>query len=98
MQIIFISREVYYELWGLQQRNSPFNFSCNNQREVWPPPGPGYTQPGDREYVQGAYEELDHIVNIVLGEDWRGGRFYLNDDGAFFSRDDRQIVEFKFVD
>ena len=97
MQIILISREVFYELRELQQRNRPFNFSCNDKREVWPPPGDGYTQPEDRDYVQGAYEELDKIAEIVLSEDRIGGRFYLTDDGAFLSRDDKQIVEFIFV-
>lgn len=98
MQIMLISRERLLDLLELQQRNTPFNFSCNPKREVWPTPGRSYTYEKDRDYVQGVYPELDQIVDIVVRERYGAGRFYLSRDGAFFSHNHRQFAEFEIVD
>ena len=97
MITIIIIREQLDELLEMQQRNSPFNFSCNRRRRVWPTPGLGYTREEDRDYVKkGEYPLLDEIVEIVVATRYLGGRFYLTNEGAFLSDNDEQFVEFDF--
>lgn len=96
-EILSVSREEIDELRELQRRNSPFNFSCQPDRRVFVPTGAGYTPPAQRigRYVDGN-RVLDFIASIFKQHDWRCGRFHLDEDGAYLSRDDTQIVKFSY--
>lgn len=94
-QILITTQEDIHELIEVQQKNAPFNFSCNRWGKVWPTPGFGYTHPENRAYVD--FDLLNRIARIVLKKDYREKRSYLTSEGAFLSDSGEQIVEFKFI-
>ena len=72
----------------------PATFSCNGRREVWPSTRLGLTPEREREHLEGVRAMLDEIVDDVLDVRPRGGRFHINDRGAFLASDMRQVTEF----
>lgn len=51
-------------------------FSCNTRGELWPTPGRGLSQPGQRRLLP-ANTGTDALVRAVLSTKHRGGRFHL---------------------
>lgn len=70
----------------------PATFSCNGKREVWPGKGFGHTREVEREHLEGVLALLDEIVDDVLYVQPRGGRFHIDDRGAFLAADSRRQV------
>ena len=95
-EILPVSKEEIAELREMQRRNRPFNFSCEPDMRVFLPPGHGYTPPERRigRYVD--HRVTNFIAGVVKRYDWRCGRFYLDEEGAYLSRDHRQIVQFLY--
>ena len=73
----------------------PATFSCNPKREVWPFITFGYTDERERLDLQGQIELLDDIVEDVLWENHLGGRFHINDNGAYLADDGPQVSRFE---
>ena len=74
----------------------PATFSCNAHREVWPFSTYSHTHHSDRIPVAGQIPILDQIVGKFLQINPRGGRFHIDDAGAYFADDKKQFVEFDF--
>ena len=72
----------------------PATFSCNGRHQVWPYTTDGYTPESERDYMEGRLALLDEIVEDVLYVQPSGGRFQINDDGAFLAADGRQVTRF----
>ena len=72
----------------------PATFSCNQHGQVWPFVVYGYTQEDERLYMENQFTLLDDIVKDVLDVRPEGGRFHLNDRGAFLADDRRQVSRF----
>lgn len=72
----------------------PLTLSCNASRAVWPPSGYGVTPIERREYLDGHLALLDEVVADVLRERAGGGRFHINNTGAFLATDGRQVTAF----
>ena len=72
----------------------PATFSCNGAGRVWPYTTDGYTPENAREYMEGRLALLDEVVRDVLHVQPRGGRFQMNDHGAFVAADGRQVTTF----
>lgn len=75
----------------------PATLSCNRKQEVWPCTGYGYTLAEEREHLEGFRAILDDVVDDVLNEEPRGGRFHLSDDGAFLASDKKQVTKFLLI-
>lgn len=95
-EILPVTKEEIDELQELQRRYMTFDFSCEPSKRVFMPTGHGYTPPEQRigRYVD--HRVLDFIAGVVKQYDFLCGRFYVKEDGAYLSRDDRQIVEFQY--
>lgn len=96
MTTIRLSKEEYRDLLEIQAESKFGRLACNRSRQVWPKPVLGFTQPQDRDDKAGGHPVLDEIVLAVLKEQYLGGDFYVNQEGAFLARDGRKIVLFIF--
>jgi len=94
MEPLSLNKEEYLDLLEIQAEAKYGKLACNRNREVWPKPGLGYTQPKDRDHKKGHNRVLDEIVLVVLRKRYEAGDFYVNREGVFLAVDDRQIVEF----
>ena len=72
----------------------PLTLSCNATGAVWPPSGYGATPIDRREYLDGHLALLDEVVEDVLRERSRGGRFHINNTGALLATDGHQVTAF----
>ena len=72
-------------VWGW-----PTSFSTNHHRDIWAPPGYGYTPDEDRDQLRGRFAILDEVADRYLQQRSDGGRFFINDNLAFYKpeRDD----------
>lgn len=91
-----VSKEEIDELQELQIRFMTFDFSCEPSMRVFMPIGDGYTHPPQRvgRYVD--HRVTNFIAGVVKTYDPNCGRFYVREEGAYLSRDDRFIVEFLY--
>jgi hypothetical protein len=94
----------FQELHDLQIRyrmDWPAVFSVTPRGdEIWPWVVNGLTPPSVREDVKGVSSVLDGVAECFLGiRDEQGGRFFVDDRGAFYKpqREEIQFVEFKFL-
>lgn len=62
----------------------PVALSTNHWREVWPPPGRGFTQPDDRRRLYGRFPFIGRIVDAYLKERPEGGRFFIDDQLVYY--------------
>jgi hypothetical protein len=62
----------------------PAVLSTNRLREVWPPPGRGYTLIDDRRRLHGQFPFLREVVDAYLDERPRGGRFFVDERLAWY--------------
>lgn len=79
----------------------PAVFSTNGNGEVWPFVTYNWTPHADRRDVQGEARVLDLIARFYIDRRPEGGRFFIDDRGAFCSEPpDRkvQFVTFKLVE
>ena len=74
----------------------PAVFSTNLRRDLWPWVTYGYTDWSDRQQLRGLSKILDVVADVCLAEriDDGGGRFFVNDDGAFYKKEDGELVQF----
>ena len=73
---------------------SPATFSCNEYGEVWPFVTYGHHAESERLQLKGAIPLLDKIVADVLSAAPTGGRFHLDDEGAYLANDGPQVSRF----
>jgi hypothetical protein len=99
-----LTRKEFNSLRQLQLKarwDWPATFSANEHGEVWPYVTPGYTREKDRFHLRGALDLLDYLADVYLGVRPEGGRFFLDDQGAYFgessSRVKTQFAKFSFV-
>jgi len=85
----------------LQVRNHrgwPAVFSTNVLGEIWCCTHFGNTPVNKRLYVQGELRVIDRIGEIYRGERPSGGRFFISDEGVFYSEencDQVQLIKFE---
>ena len=62
----------------------PVTLSCNGSDAVWPSTTYGHTPYVGRDHLEGHLALLNEIVADILRERPNGGRFHIDDAGAFF--------------
>lgn len=77
----------------------PAAFSINSKCEIWPYVTNGLTPHEIREDVRGVSPVLRHVGDFFLGVRENGGRFFVDDRGAFYKPETQyiQFVEFKIL-
>lgn len=96
MKTIKLTYEEFQNFRDIQIRlrwDWPATFSTNG-REIWPFVTYGYTDLEDREDVKGQIPVLDEIAEECMAIKPLGGRFFINDEGAFFKTDDNTLIKF----
>ena len=78
----------------------PAVFSINPAGQIWPWVRNGWTPPEDRHYIGGLSPIIDAIGEILLFRRSLGGRFFINEEGAWIKPENRamQFVAFEFID
>jgi hypothetical protein len=78
-------------------------FSTNPDSHIWPYIRNGYTSAGytsaiDRKDVRGYSLLFDQIADIYLTVYEEGGRFFIDDKGAFWKKMGNKLVQFAHWD
>lgn len=97
MKTFCITHAEYNDLVALANRSRwgwPATFSSNRHGEIWKYNGPGYTPPSDREYIQGISKIIDAIAAANIETRSEGGRFFINEQGAFFKDSEGDEIPF----
>ncbi len=97
METLAITRDEFEELKRLQIRHRwrwPAIFSTNFHREIWPYAGPGYTKVKERLQVRGVSKIIDAVADQYLRTRKEGGRFFIDEKGAFYTEQGRPQVQF----
>ncbi len=97
MITITLSRGEFDELRQLQIKRRwdwPAVFSCNRHGEIWPWVTYGRTPEEVREDVRGLSKIVDRVAKRFRGTRWLGGRFFINEEGAFYKGEGKQEVKF----
>ena len=83
-----------------QRWDWPAVFSINPSGEIWPYIRNGWTPPEERHHIQGLSPIIDSIGEILLSERSLGGRFFIDEDGAWIKPDGHAVpfVLFEFTD
>lgn len=102
-----LTREQFAELRAMQVKyrmDWPAVFSTGGKNQVWPCPGRGWSRHQQRTYLKGHSQTLDAIVGAYLKVRSEGGRFFLDERGAFFAPEalgvklpDIQFVKFELL-
>jgi hypothetical protein len=98
MQTLAITRAELRELMRLQRSlrwDWPAVFSVNSEREIWPFKRYGLTGGREREELRNVSKILDAVADKYLSIKSGGGRFFVDEKGAFYK--DRQARQIKFV-
>jgi hypothetical protein len=98
MQTLAITRAELRELRRLQRSlrwDWPAVFSTNSKREIWPFKRYGLTGGRDTEELRNVSKILDAVADRYLTIRSEGGRFFVDEKGAFYK--DRQARQIKFV-
>ena len=66
----------------------PAVFSTNNRREIWPFVTNGYTPEENRKQVRGESRVIDEVADFYLKVRNDGGRFFIDDLGAYYKNAD----------
>ena len=83
------------------RRDWPAAFSTNIRCEVWPFCCYGHTSYENREFVHGSSKTIDDVAHEYLKIRRIGGRFFLDELGAFYKDElgfPEQFVTFRFDD
>ena len=75
----------------------PATFSANQHGHIWPYITPGYTPESDRLQLRGASELLDLLADEYVDLRPEGGRFFIDDLGAYYSEFSKHVQFGKFV-
>ena len=97
MERIAITRDEFDEFRRLQIRyrwDWPAVFSTNYYSEIWPWVTYGYTPGANREPVRGLSPIVDAVADEYLRVRPEGGRFFINERGAFYKDADGVSVQF----
>lgn len=101
VKTIDIAREEYDELRRLQVKlRSGWHavFSTNPSGEkIWPFTRYTLTPKPDRVLLSGSSQLLDKLVDELLRVKPEGGRFFINEDGAFWKPKEEWGQKFQFV-
>jgi hypothetical protein len=87
------------ELQRKNHRKWPAAFNTNSECQIWPFVRYGKTPYNEREHIQGKLAIIDRIAETYLSERPEGGRFFISDDGVFYSEEcsePNQFIEFIF--
>ena len=85
--VIDVSKEEFsrFKLWAENGRwGWPARLSTNDWRDLWEPPGWGYTRLRDREQMRGEFPFVDDVVEEYLELRPGGGRFFIDDRVAYY--------------
>lgn len=91
MLLITTNRDVISRVRQSQRRNRgdwPAVFSTNPKGEVWPWVTWGVTPEEGRENVRGNCNILDEVTMEYLAIRPEGGRFFIDDKGAYYTSAD----------
>src|SRR5713226_617633 len=97
METVIISRDEFEEFKRLQIRyrwDWPAVFSANCHGEIWPFVSYGYTPGEYREEVRGLCRTIDAVADDYLEMRREGGRFFINETGAFYKDQSGEAVPF----
>jgi hypothetical protein len=72
----------------------PAAFSANWKGEIWPFVFCGYTRRQSRQDIRGLSEVVDRLADHFLGIRNEGGRFFIDERGAFYKTQGAQEVQF----
>ncbi len=97
-----ITREEFNKLRQLQIKfrwDWPAAFSANEHGHIWPYITPGYTTEENRFAMRGELDLLDYLADEYISIRPEGGRFFIDETGAYYSHFSRhvQFAEFVFV-
>jgi hypothetical protein len=85
-----LTRSDFDFLRSLQRRRLwdwPAVFSTNPRGDIWPFATSGYTPAKDREEVRGLSPVIDQVADLLVKVRSDGGRFFIDDFGAFYKDD-----------
>src|SRR5262245_26742218 len=95
-----LTREEFSKLRQLQIKfrwDWTATFSANEHGHIWPYITPGYTTEDNRFHVRGALELLDYLADEYVSIRPGGGRFFIDDHGAYYSESSNHVQFGKFV-
>ena len=97
-----VTREEFNRLRQLQLKfrwDWPATFSANEHGHIWPYITPGYTTEDIRFHVRGALDILDYLADEYINIRSEGGRFFIDETGAYYSHFSShvQFGKFEFV-
>jgi hypothetical protein len=83
---ILVSGDQFQAFRDLQERRRwqwPAVFSANRRREIWPFGVNGLTPEEKQKGIRGLSRVVDQVADEFLRRERSGGRFWINDYGAF---------------
>lgn len=98
-----ITREEFEDFRRLQVRRRwdwPVVFSANSNDQIWPFASYGHTRAEDREPLGGLCKTIDAVAREYLRVRELGGRFFIDETGAFYKLAGRnvQFVAFRILE
>jgi hypothetical protein len=92
--------EAFREVQLRQRWDWPATFSTNSDRDIWPFITRSRTPRAQRVNVRGMSPLLDRIADACLNDRQSGGRFFINETGAYCKVEgyQYQIVSFEIVE
>jgi hypothetical protein len=100
VSIKHITQEEFNEFRRLQRVHRwdwPAVFSTNCHGKIWPFVTRGWTPFADRDDVRGVSSIVDAVANAYLSVRSEGGRFFIDERGAFHKTEDLGAPEVQFV-
>lgn len=94
---IELTRSELDEIKHLQARyrsDWPAVFSANHHREIWLFRRRGLTPGEEREEVRGLLKWVDYVADTYLAIREVGGRFFIDERGAFYKNGWSQEIQF----
>lgn len=98
-ETVTFTRDEFDELVRLQKRRRwdwPAVFSTNEYGDIWPWTTYGWTPDSEREQLRGISRIIDAVAEIYrLKARPEGGRFFIDDNGAFYKNEEgSQVIQF----
>jgi hypothetical protein len=90
--IIDVGKEEFegFKAWARSNRwGWPAKLSTNDWRDVWEPPRWGYTHFEERKKLHDRFLFVDRIVEAYLNQRPGGGRFFVDNDLAYYKPEER---------
>ena len=92
-----LTRDEFDEFIRLQKKRRwdwPAVFSANEHGDVWPFVRYGYTYKRERTQVRGISRIIDAVAEEYIKTRSEGGRFFIDDNGAFYKDEAAQLIRF----